>query len=199
MKIWNKIIKIGIPVAAGLLFTVAANANVLVYPALDIQQLTGDTGVTSTTTGLSMDGTAITIINSDGSVRYSFAHQNFLLTSDTTGAGTLSVGNGSILTASFSNLTLSDQGLLGALFSGIGGFTADLTYTGGNMAAAKTGQITGVFANANGTIGLGNAFKADSLIAKIGKVQVVPVPAAVWLFGSALLGLAGMAKRKKVA
>lgn len=30
-----------------------------------------------------------------------------------------------------------------------------------------------------------------------GQVQVVPVPAAVWLFGSGLLGLVGMAKRKK--
>jgi len=29
--------------------------------------------------------------------------------------------------------------------------------------------------------------------------QVVPVPAAVWLFGSGLLGLAGIARRKKAA
>ena len=28
---------------------------------------------------------------------------------------------------------------------------------------------------------------------------VVPVPAAVWLFGSGLLGLVGMARRKKAA
>ena len=28
---------------------------------------------------------------------------------------------------------------------------------------------------------------------------VVPVPAAVWLFGSGLLGLVGMARRKKTA
>jgi hypothetical protein len=28
--------------------------------------------------------------------------------------------------------------------------------------------------------------------------QVVPVPAAVWLFGSGLLGLVGVARRKKV-
>ena len=29
------------------------------------------------------------------------------------------------------------------------------------------------------------------------EVSSVPVPAAVWLFGSALLGLAGVARRKK--
>ena len=32
-----------------------------------------------------------------------------------------------------------------------------------------------------------------------GKVGVVPVPAAVWLFGSGLLGLVGIARRKKAA
>ena len=30
-------------------------------------------------------------------------------------------------------------------------------------------------------------------------VQVIPVPAAVWLFGSGLLGLVGIARRKKAA
>jgi hypothetical protein len=30
-----------------------------------------------------------------------------------------------------------------------------------------------------------------------GNMTVVPVPAAVWLFGSGLLGLAGVARRKK--
>ena len=32
-----------------------------------------------------------------------------------------------------------------------------------------------------------------------GQVNVVPVPAAVWLFGSGVLGLIGIARRKKVA
>jgi len=32
-----------------------------------------------------------------------------------------------------------------------------------------------------------------------GQVQVVPVPAAAWLFGSGLLGLIGIARRKKSA
>ena len=32
-----------------------------------------------------------------------------------------------------------------------------------------------------------------------GQVQVVPIPAAVWLFGSGLLGLVGIARRKKAA
>ena len=32
-----------------------------------------------------------------------------------------------------------------------------------------------------------------------GQVQVVPIPAAIWLFGSGLLGLIGMARRKTTA
>ncbi len=192
MNMWNKIIKTGIPVVAGLLFTAVANANVI-YPALDVQQLNADTGVTSTATGLTMDGTAFAIIYTNSSNWPGFPDQNFSLTSDTTGSGTLSVGNGSILTATFSNLSISDLG-----FSGVGTFAADLAYTGGSMAAnLQTGRIEGGFSNATGPIGLGKPFTADNLTAKIGKVQAVPVPAAVWLFGSGLLGLLGMARRRK--
>jgi hypothetical protein len=42
----------------------------------------------------------------------------------------------------------------------------------------------------------GSGATADSLTLNVG---AVPVPAAVWLFGSGLLGLVGMARRKKVA
>ncbi|MFC1772592.1 VPLPA-CTERM sorting domain-containing protein [Pseudomonadota bacterium] len=38
-----------------------------------------------------------------------------------------------------------------------------------------------------------------TLIAGTVNVSAVPVPAAVWLFGSGLLGLVGMARRKKAA
>ena len=201
MKIWNKIIKTALPIVAGLTFTAAANAAV-VYPALNIQQLSTslitDAGIISTASGLTMDATAITIINSDDTVVYDFADQNFFLTSDASGAGTLSVGNDVILTASFSNLTLVDLGDADPFFAGIGNFSADLTYTGGDMTGSIfAGRIEGAFRSATGPIALGNDFTAGSITANIGEVSAVPVPAAVWLFGSALLGLAGIAKRKK--
>ncbi len=191
---WHKIMKTGIPVAAGLLFTAAANASVA-YPMLDVQQYGSGTDVTSTATSLTMNGTAFSIIYSATSNWPGFPDQPFSLSSDASGVGTLSVGNGSILSASFSKLNLNP------IATGVGYFTADLTYTGGSMMPANlfNGRIEGTFFNATGAIALGTAFKADSLIAKIGKVQAVPVPAAVWLFGSSLLGLAGIAKRKKAA
>ncbi len=195
MKMWHKIIKAGIPVAAGLLFTAAANAAV-VYPMLDIQQYGSGTDVTSTATSLVMDGTAFAIIYSATSNWPGFPDQPFSLSSDASGVGTLSVGNGSILSASFSKLNMNPTA------TGVGYFTADLTFTGGSMATTSmTGRIEGSFFNATGPgpIALGSTFYADNLIAKIGKVQTVPVPAAVWLFGSGLLGLLGIAKRKKAA
>lgn len=48
--------------------------------------------------------------------------------------------------------------------------------------------------------GQGNVAKSSRLYAwavQSGDVSAVPVPAAVWLFGSGLIGLAGLAKRKK--
>ncbi|VAX13070.1 hypothetical protein MNBD_GAMMA24-361 [hydrothermal vent metagenome] len=193
MKMWNKIIKTAIPVVTSLLFITAANA-VVVYPALDIQQLTGDTGVSSNSSGLTMRGTAFAIIYPDGSNWPGFPDQTFFLESDASGAGTLSVGDGSILTADFSNLSLGDLG------AGTGNFGADLNYTGGSMAAnLPGGRIEGAFSSATGSIALGSDFTASNLIAKVGEVQAVPVPAAVWLFGTGLLGLVGMAKRKKAA
>jgi hypothetical protein len=36
-------------------------------------------------------------------------------------------------------------------------------------------------------------------VISFGTVSPVPIPAAVWLFGSGLLGLVGMARRKKAA
>ena len=38
----------------------------------------------------------------------------------------------------------------------------------------------------------------NDMVLMVESVQPVPVPAAVWLFGSGLLGLVGMARRKAV-
>jgi hypothetical protein len=40
---------------------------------------------------------------------------------------------------------------------------------------------------------------ADSLTLNVGSLNPVPVPAAVWLFGTALIGFIGMSRRRKVA
>ena len=200
MKIWtNKTITKILIGVVGLMGMVSGANAAVTYPALDIQVLSGDTGITSTTTSFTIDATAFGIIDASGSF-IDTPDQTFLLKSDTNGAGTINVDGGSSLSASFSNLTVYYLG------SGQGQFFADLDYLGGSLVSGlSTGRIEGGFAGAtyDGTPGLiipfGTVFTADTISAKLGQVQVVPVPAAVWLFGSGLLGLAGIARRKKAA
>lgn len=60
---------------------------------------------------------------------------------------------------------------------------------------AGWGMLDGAFIgfNANFTVDPGSALPVQSYA---GAASVVPVPAAVWLFGSGLLGLVGVARRK---
>ena len=55
--------------------------------------------------------------------------------------------------------------------------------------AAQTGLIDELH------LGFGNHFLVDDL--SLNEASVVPIPAAVWLFGSGLIGLVGVARRKK--
>ena len=47
--------------------------------------------------------------------------------------------------------------------------------------------------------GFGGVPYVLNLVGTVGEAAVIPVPAAVWLFGSGLLGLVGVARRKKSA
>jgi hypothetical protein len=65
------------------------------------------------------------------------------------------------------------------------------TSTYNNLTFAALGMNTGSY-----TWSWGSGNQADSLTLNVG---AVPVPAAVWLFGTALIGLVGFSKRKKAA
>ncbi len=88
--------------------------------------------------------------------------------------GTITAG--SYINTTFDTLTMSEN-------FGFASFSADL---------ASGGRIEGGFML---TGDIASDFTGDTLIAKAG--PVVPVPAAVWLFGSGLIGLIGVARRKK--
>jgi hypothetical protein len=165
-------------------------------PALDIAMFGGDTGVSSDGTTLTMDATAFSIFTGglppftdipdadfsltatygsfDGGITYTFIN------------GSLSAG--SYMSATFDTLTVLNLG-------GTANFLADLSYTGGSLVTGLAGgTIEGAFVVTSGN--LAQAFTGDTILAKAG--SVVPVPAAVWLFGSGLLGLVGVARRKKI-
>ena len=76
----------------------------------------------------------------------------------------------------------------------------DVACSGGSCTYTSTDGIAGNPANPDGVRGYGmidGAFPGFN--ANFDFVAPVPVPAAVWLFGSGLLGLVGVARRKKAA
>lgn len=172
---------------------VPASAAVLT-PQLDIQTLTGDSAVSSIGGSLVMDGTAIAMITGTGPL--DIPDEDFSLSATyfaSSGSahmftgGTLSIG--SLLTAVFDNLTIVSLG------GGMATFYADLTYTGGSLQGSfTTGRIEGSFFNATSADFSGD-FSANTMISKVGQV-VVPVPAAFLLFGSGLIALFGVARRR---
>ena len=160
----------------------------VVLPALEIQDIGSDTGATVTATSFNIDATAFTIITNGDPV--DIPDEVFTLTStsgsyDSTAdfgqgygmfAGTFTV-EGGLLSGSFSNLEVFGFG------DDINfDFEADLAYDSGSLKGGFTGgRIEGLISG-------------DIVVAKLG--AVVPVPAAVWLFGSGLIGLVGVARRK---
>lgn len=174
--------------AAFTLFIPVANAA-LVEPVLEIGSTGAGDFIASDGTSLTMDGTGTSIITSFGPplTFIDIPDVDFILTATANGnngANAYFFNNGSItagpyINTTFDNLVISDLGSSASFF-------ADLT--GG-------GRIEGAFIISSGTIA--GSFTGTNLLAKAG--PVVPVPAAVWLFGSGLLGLVGVARRKKTA
>ncbi len=107
-----------------------------------------------------------------------------LLGGDQSGSITqpFSIGPGVNYTG-FNSVTSNPPAVNGGTQTTFGIFAANM-----NLAAAFSGTFTGV------QLDISNGSAVPSLV---GTVAVVPVPAAVWLFGSGLLGLVGVARRKK--
>ncbi|VAW53711.1 hypothetical protein MNBD_GAMMA05-1214 [hydrothermal vent metagenome] len=169
-------------VLSAILLIPGVSSAEIIKPALDIQNFAGDSGVTLTGTTFDIDSTVFTIVTDGAPI--DIDDVNFLLTSvgsflGGTGifSGSFTVGGG-LLTGTFTDLTVLDFG------GGDGTFGGDVTYTGGSLQGSLVGgRIEG-------------GFSGYDVAAKLGEVAVVPVPAAVWLFGSGLLGLVGIARRK---
>jgi len=70
--------------------------------------------------------------------------------------------------------------------------------TDGGSSWIQDSGVTNVGGNALRVVFQLGPGSAGSVLAVDVNVQTIPVPAAVWLFGSGLLGLAGFAHRKKV-
>jgi len=76
--------------------------------------------------------------------------------------------------------------------------------SGDGFAADRLGGASATFGNSNSAFGQSwinsGSFSSSNLLSVYAMSQeltAVPVPAAAWLFGSGLLGIAGLARRKK--
>lgn len=177
-------------------FSFGAKADV-VLPALDISSLFGGSGISNSGGDLTIDATAFSIfLGGMPSTSIDIPDVSFTLTATYSGsAGDMhtftdgSLSAGPYMSATFDSMTLFSLG------SGMGSILeTQLTYTGGTLISGPTGTMEGSIFNATSD-DFSVDFTADTVLAKAG--PVVPVPAAVWLFGSGLLGLVGVARRKK--
>jgi hypothetical protein len=148
---------------------------------------------------LSIQATTLNIGAADG-YDIDFKH-DFIMTADIasvedpgsgiytlhTDNGFFSIGGGTpLLTGRFSAVNLEDN------FDGTAWLDAELTYLSGILMSGTIGSglISGTFDLSSFTDFLSD-FEGNYTNMKLGAVSPVPIPAAGWLLGSALLGLAG--------
>jgi len=109
--------------------------------------------------------------------------------------GTLSIG-GTVNSLGFLSGTLLTGTLSAFGFPAAGGDPLEFIFnvTGGD-AAGLFGSQAGVILTGSGFTSFTSDFSSRSGLANA--ASIIPIPAAAWLFGSGLLGLVGMARRKK--
>ena len=215
-----KLSLIGAAVLGGLGICGTAAAVTVPYPYIDVVQQTGDLGVSAVgaTPTLTMQGTAISIINGAGSVSSLSPTATFTLTATysaaltaadgqpntydyTNGVVTITpAGNAPLLTATFADLVMQSSGT--SLFNYVIA-SSPLSYTGGSLAGSLPGgELVGSFTvttanahTASGAADLSQDYSGANLTAKVG--AVVPLPAAAWLMLSGLGGLGALARGRR--
>lgn len=188
----------------------AAPLNLVLNDTPDIVSSFIDVAYDAVTDTLTASGFALEL-DDDGSIpAEAIAGGSFDLVATIDGAGVMTAGSltisgtvatlgynsGTLLTGTLTDFGFPDAGgdPLEFLFDVTGGDAAGL-YGGGSLtggiimsATGFTGDFTSDFSNLiSGIPGTGSG---------VADVAPVPVPAAVWLFGSAVLGLAGIGRRR---
>jgi hypothetical protein len=134
------------------------------------------------------------LINADSSVSYSL--------SSLSSAGAQITANGNIVTASEVDTSIDGLGFLNKgvdVGNTFGFLSPDGPLTQNSAVFTASNSFTGNLAYDLMEVKVDFALSPNSTVGISGFVQqlAVPIPAAVWLFGSGLLGLVGIARRKK--
>jgi len=138
---------------------------------------------------------------------FAIAGGTFDLAASILGDGTLTGGSlaigGTVAALGFNSGTLLTGSLTDIGFNNAGGDPLEFLFlvTGGD-AAGLYGSLGGIILTGAGFGGSwATSFSSAPFasVSDVGTVGVVPVPAAIWLFGTALIGLVGLSKRRKAA
>ena len=178
-------------VLSAVLLTPGLAHAAVVLPGFDIQDILDDTGASVTSTSFSIDATAFLIVFDDTNLNIDIADESVIFTSN---SGTYdSLADGGLGYGSFDGI-FSVGSLLSGTFSNLEvfGFGNDIDYDFASDLAFDNGSLMGSFISGR----IEGSISGDIVIAKLGEVAAVPVPAAAWLFASGLIGLAGVARRK---
>jgi hypothetical protein len=128
-----------------------------------------------------------------------------LETANVTNTGTLNIFDGSAtLTADLNWIDIATFGTAGSLNTTGTANLSNIAYSGGNGDLLALVNLGGGINTASfqftSPATLTDLFTTSTTVTSTsfsGSITAVPVPAAVWLFGSGLLGLVGIARRKK--
>jgi hypothetical protein len=139
-----------------------------------------------------------------GTITTTTTPQGPLETAGVTGTGNLSIFDGSFtLTANLNWVDIATFGTAGSLNTLGTANLNNILYSGSNidllaLADAGAGTQTATFQFSSPT-SLTDLFTNSSFITSTsfsGSISAVPVPASIWLFGAAVLGLAGITRKK---
>lgn len=189
----------------------AAPLNLTLNNVPDIISSFIDVTYTASTDSFSASGFALELDDDGIGLPEAIAGGTFNLSANINASGVLSGGSltigGTVASLGFNSGTLLTGDLTAFGFPGAGGDPLEFLFdiTGGD-AAGLYGSLPGgiILSDAGFTGDFTNDF--DNLIGGVtgtgigvSDVAPVPLPAAVWLFGSGLLGLAGIGRRRQHA
>jgi hypothetical protein len=142
-----------------------------------------------------------------GTITSTTTPQGPLETASVSGTGLLTIFDGSFtLTADLNWIDIATFGTAGSLNTLGTGNLSNIVYSGSNidllaLANAGSGIQTATFQFSTPT-SLTDLFTTSSSTTSTsfsGSISTVPIPASVWLFGSGILGLAGVRRKKRAA
>lgn len=191
----NKIVKTFACSALLVAASATANAATIGY-SVDSAANSGNAygGAPMTASGSFVyDTTADTLT---GSIVLDYTYAPFAIDLDYTADWAVDFGTGNLVAT---NVTCVDNNLAPVdgcadFVTPPGGFAGVMSVTAGDLSIDTIGNAAGIRRFLGGAP-ISSSFQ-DIGLTSTGPVSAVPVPAAAWLFGSALLGLVGAGRRK---